>query len=558
MKKNIFIAIFIAISPGFPLNAMKKAAGALEVAGGASAAISNGIVAAKIIAGGASLASFAASVPLGIAAIGTTAVVKGIEKLCSEGNIKVEAGEVLIQYKDPATGKARWIKYSGSDVDKFLKKNGFIISWRGSYPVQEESQKVLQDINNEIKALQRQYGRPKLYNNIVTINNPELRDAHAQVVENPVGIDALANELAQKEKLFAGLRRAAIHSYGTPDDKDNLALFAKPASQAMATLIHVTSSAYTYPYEELVRNERAAKEAAQAQVNEQQRLANANAASLRNLVANKDNLLKALRRELAKPRKNGQFVQLQQQNLQAELEGAINNTSANNLQLIRDRMQRAEFNDLFELMRLKALVPNNDPKTFFIEVLADEWLAAFNAYTLPLREENNQSQNEKEALRREKDGIIAQRDATIAEKETLANNHLQSYNLSVRREHGLRDDLAAERARAELIEADRDQIETDFTALLNLSDTTAEIYKKRITGLMAVEEENARLRAQLEALRKQTLDQGSKAADEYTNLRRELSPLRRERDQLKAQLQNEQKAIDHAKQCPILRVAEQD
>ena len=307
---------------------------------------------------------------------------------------------------------------------------------------------------------------------------------------------------------------------------------------------------------------------------------------------------------LGRPAHNGQFLPVRDNANGRALTQRLQNQPEEQIKQWEARLN--EFPALWQELEkttLNANIFNNikfgHSKAALLRVFAKGLDAAVWAYSIPfvdILDEKNatiaqrdasilQEQAAKEALRLQKDGIIAQRDAsilqkdaTIAEKETLANNHLQSYNLSVRREHGLRDDLASERASAELIQADRDQIETDFIALLNLSDTTAEIHKKRISGLdeqlkktnqeleqrralsplrrqqfMAVEEENARLRAQLEALRKQTLDQGSKAADEYANLRRELSPLRKERDKLKSDLEKAQPAVTHIQGCPILK-----
>lgn len=274
LNSKFRLLVLVALVIGQSLNAMnkqEKAAGALQVVAGAAVALKCADVGfgiwnrIGIFVGPAagSLGPYGLGVGLGLGL-----VAHGVERLCKKGEIKIESGQVVIQYKDPNTGEMLHQRFKGADVtdiDKFLSNNGFIISWRANYPLQKITDASIQTINDEVKPLQQQFGAAVLYGNIYNINHAELRDAYAQAIENPLGIDTLANELAQNENLFLALRRLAIHSWGTPDHKDNRALFIKATSHAIAKLMLATRSAHTYSYEDLVRTLRAEKEAVQVE-----------------------------------------------------------------------------------------------------------------------------------------------------------------------------------------------------------------------------------------------------------------------------------------------------
>lgn len=252
MKKHLLL---LAVGFILPAHAMddNKLAGALKAAGGAGAIGAGSTMAIGLLAGGSGPAAPLVLIGGALAANGVAPLVDGIKEIFGKGNGDFKDDEILIRFKDQRTGEKMHHRFSGSDVDKFLKNDGFIISWRGNYPVQRKDEESQDAIHNELKKLQRSYGRPYLYGNFVEINNPELRAEHAAKIENPLGVDALAQELAQNKQLFIALRKKAVYSWGTPSHKDNLPLFTNAVSKVMATLILVKYASWSYPYEELVR-----------------------------------------------------------------------------------------------------------------------------------------------------------------------------------------------------------------------------------------------------------------------------------------------------------------
>lgn len=268
---RLFFGI-LSVSFALPLYAMnkkQKAAGAIQVLGGAGAVAAGAVNVANL---GLNLTPISLWAANGIG-LGVYAVAAGIEKFCADKKgveFKVEGGQLLIQFIDPADGQLASMRYSGAEVNRFLEKNGFIITWRDAFPYSQRAEEDQRIVNDELKPLLASNGSPYLYNQPYQIRNNQLRQAHAQAIENPVGVESLANHLAQKENLFAALRRLAIYSYKTPAHKDDRPLFTKAASQAMAKLMLVTGCAFTYPYEELVRTLRAEKEVAQGELHNEQ------------------------------------------------------------------------------------------------------------------------------------------------------------------------------------------------------------------------------------------------------------------------------------------------
>lgn len=263
MTIKLIFCWMLSVSFVLPLSGMnKKVSGAGDVALGTGMAVPGAIMTAFAIAGSSPFAPIAA-LGIGVTGCGVKIIKDGLEKIF-EKKVTVDGKEILIQWNDPSTGNLRYQRYSGtSDVNDFLSNNGFIVAWGPNYPIQKLYDEGIKTINDELGSLKQRYGAPMRYGNVVTINNPELLAAHALEVEDPTSLDAVTHDLAQKKDLFTHLRRIAIYSYGTPSQPDKLSLFTNVASKAMARLMLLTYAAHVYPYEDLLKTERAAKEAAQ-------------------------------------------------------------------------------------------------------------------------------------------------------------------------------------------------------------------------------------------------------------------------------------------------------